>query len=274
MAAQTDRVMRSAYECAAFHRAMGDVPEASLPGFPNPDISQHAGESLVYFLCALASLDQGVRSRLHFIHLGDMFELWVGRRYHLVPGPNGEPTWRYPQSRYVVADWCLEVMIQNAPVFWALKRLEDAGLAEVKYVAGNHDGYLLKPDLTTHLGLQPRDPLYRGLNGDLLAEHGHRFDSWNFDNIDGTDLLSGPWICKLLLAIPFLRKLEEPLGTLWGLATIQQLDAHLLGATLHFLDEKSGLERKPFSIYAMGHSHRPLLIRFDIRTEYAVLNKE
>jgi UDP-2,3-diacylglucosamine pyrophosphatase LpxH len=274
MVAQTDRVMRSAYECAAYHRAVGDVPEASLPGFPNPDISRHAGESLVCFLDALAKLDQEVRRRLHFVHLGDMFELWVGRRYHLVPGPDGEPTWRYPQSRDVVADWCLEVMIQNAPVFWALKRLEGAGLAEVKYVAGNHDGYLLKPELTTHLGLRPRDPLYRGLNGDLLAEHGHRFDSANFDNVDGTDVTSGPRVSKHLLRIPFVRKLEETYGTVRGLWKAEQRDVHLLGATLLFLEERFELEHKPFSIYAMGHSHRPVLGRFDIRAEYAVLDKE
>jgi UDP-2,3-diacylglucosamine pyrophosphatase LpxH len=274
MVAQTDRVMRSAYECAAFHRAMGDVPEASLPGFPNPDISRHAGESLVCFLDALAKLDQEVRRRLHFVHLGDMFELWVGRGYHLVPGPDGEPTWRYPQSRDVVADWCLEVMIQNAPVFWALKRLEGAGLAEVKYVAGNHDGYLLKPELTTHLGLRPRDPLYRGLNGDLLAEHGHRFDSANFDNVDGKGALSGPWFCRRLMEDPALREIEGQVDALRGLWSLKQRDAHLLGATLLYLDELIELGQKPFSIYVMGHSHKGMLVHFNIRAEYSLAGNE
>jgi hypothetical protein len=269
MAGQPDGRLRDAYQCAAFHRAMGEVPKVKRLDGQNPDVSGQAGETLVRFLDALSSLDKEVRAKLHFVHLGDMFELWIGRGYHLVPGPDGEPTWRYPQSVDVVADWCLEVMIQNTPVFSALRRLEGAGLAEVKYLAGNHDGYLLKPEVPTHLGLRARDPFYRGLNGDLLAEHGHRFDGCNFDNVDGKDFFSGPHVSGLLMDYPFLRKLEEPLGTLRGLRSVQQRDAHLLGATLLYLDELTELEQKPFSIYAMGHSHRRMLVRFNIRTEYS-----
>jgi UDP-2,3-diacylglucosamine pyrophosphatase LpxH len=269
MARQPDRTMRSGYECAAFHRARGDVPSArTFDDDGDPDISQHAGDSLARFLRALASLDPGVRRNLHFIHLGDLFELWVGRKYHLVPGPDGMPRWRYPESPDIVANWCLEVMIQNAPVFSALKRLEGAGLAEVKYLAGNHDGYLLQPGLAAQLGLPPRAPFYRGLSGDLLAEHGHRFDSSNFDNVNGQKLLSGPGVTRVLLLKPSLRKLEGRLGKMMYWKP-EQRDLHLLGATLLFLDERFELQQKPFSIYAMGHSHARMLARFDLRAQYS-----
>jgi hypothetical protein len=268
MARQRDGFIQEAHDRARFRQAMGDEAHALAFDRDNPDISMHAGESLARFLDGLASLDAQLRSRLHFIHLGDLFELWVGRKYHLVPGPDGIPRWRLPESADIVADWCLEVMVQNEPVFSALRRLERAGLAEVKYLVGNHDGYLLKPEMTTQLGLPARAPLYRGLNGDLLAEHGHRFDSWNFGNVNGDELLSGPGLTRLLLLKPALRKLEGPLGKMmfW---TPKQRDLHMLGASLLFLDERFQQQKKPFSIYAMGHSHHRMLVRFDVRAEYS-----
>ena len=274
MARQPDRLLRSAYECAAYHRAMGDVPTARGPFGDNPDISGHAGGELTRFLRALASLDPLVRKRLHFIQLGDLFELWVGRSYQLSPGPDGMPDWRRPQSLNGVATWGLEVMIQNSPVFSALKRLESAGLAEVKYLAGNHDGYLMKEDLAAQLGMPQREPSYRGLNGDLFVEHGHRFDTANFDNVNGRSVQSGPFVTRLLLLKPSLRDLEGPLGKLTILATPAQRDVHLLGATLQFLDERFEQGKKPFSIYAMGHTHARMLARFDIRTKYATTDHE
>jgi len=249
------------------------VPVARALDGDNPDISGQAGRSLTRFLHALASLDSEIRQRLHFIQLGDMFELWIGRKYHLVPGPDGTPRWRTPESPDIVAGWGLEVMIQNAPVFTALKLLARAGLAEVKYLGGNHDGYLMKPELAAGLGLPVRAPCFRGLNDDLFVEHGHRFDSWNFDNVDGQSLLSGPGVTRLLLLKPSLRKLEGPLGKMrfWEPA---QRDVHLMGATLHYLYQRFARQQKPFSIYAMGHSHERMLARFDIRTQHSTKDAE
>jgi hypothetical protein len=260
-------LVAKAWNRAEWRREANEPGQARAYDGENPDISGNAGESLVRFLRALAALDAGVRKQLHFIHLGDLFELWIGRKYHLVPGPDGMPRWRLPDAPDIVANWCLQVMIQNAPVFEALKLLESSGLGEVKYLAGNHDGYLLKPELPDSLGLPGRDPFYRGLNGDLLAEHGHRFDSWNFDNVKGGDVLSGPGVTKLLMLVPSLRRLEGPLGkmTFWQPS---QRDLHVLGAALLFLHEQTALGHKPFSIYAMGHSHDRMLVRADVRVRH------
>jgi hypothetical protein len=265
MARQPNRVLRSAYECAAWHEFRGDEPAALAP-IGTPDIFRKAGPSLVRFLRAVASLDPQVRKRLHFIQLGDMFELWIGRDYHLVPGSDGMPRWRHADSVNIVADWCLEVMIKNARIFSLLDLLGRAGLAEVKYLGGNHDGYLMMPELAAQLGLPPREPCYRGLHDDLFAEHGHRFDNWNFDNVDGRKLLSGPGVTRPLRYAPFLRQLEGPITDLmfW---TPKQRDLHLLGATLHYLYERFDRQQKPFAIYAMGHSHARMLARFDVRAK-------
>jgi hypothetical protein len=105
------------------------------------------------------------------------------------------------------------------------------------------------------------------LNGDLLVEHGHRFDNWNFDNVPGDALTSGPGLTRLLMLKPSLRKLETPLGKMMFWKPDQR-DLHVLGATLQFLDERVAQGKKPFSIYAMGHSHARMLVRSDVRVEH------
>ena len=72
---------------------------------------------------------------------------------------------------------------------------------------------------------------------------------------------------------PSLRELESPLGKVMYWKP-EQRDVHLLGATLLYLDELIELHRKPFAVYAMGHSHARMLVRFHIRTEYTNTNNE
>jgi UDP-2,3-diacylglucosamine pyrophosphatase LpxH len=275
MAAQKDYLMRAAYQWVVSQESPRKVPWIGGLILPeNPDISGWAGLDLVRFLRAIYSLDPLVRQRLHLIQLGDLFELWIGKLYHLVPGPDGVPRWRYPDSPQTVADWCLEVMIQNAPVFSWLDRLKGAGLAEMKFLGGNHDGYLMKDDVATLLALPTREPFYRGLHGDMLVEHGHRFDSANHDNVNGKNPFKGPIVTMLLIGAPKLRELETPVGIASELWTPESRDGCLLGATLVYLHERMELQQKPFSIYVMAHTHRRMLTRFDIRTKYTTTNHE
>jgi len=271
MARQPDYLLHSYHDRAAMARKDNEVRRAAARN-PNtdssPDIFAQAGQDLVHFLRALCGLPDDVKNRLHFIHTGDMFELWVGRDYQFVPGPNGAPVWADASAPNRVANWALEVLIQNTPVFSALRRLEGAGLAEVKYLAGNHDGYLARPELTSQLGLPRRDLTYTGLSGDLFVEHGHRFDGWNFDAVKGQHFLSGPGLTKLLLVEPDIRQLE-PLGGYVSVFTSPPTrDIYLLGATLAYLFERFHVRQKPFSIYAMGHTHARMMVRFDVRANY------
>ena len=129
MLRQKNWFLRDYYGKAAHDRETGQVPGANSPIYGHPDIFGHAGAHLVHFISALTCLDESLRKRLHFIHTGDMFELWVGRDYQLMPGEDGKPRWKDHYSPERVADWALEVIIQNTPVFSALRRMEDVGLA-------------------------------------------------------------------------------------------------------------------------------------------------
>jgi hypothetical protein len=274
MLRQKDYLMMDYYRQAAYARGNSQVPIANSPIYGHPDIFQCAGNDLVQFLNALATLDESMKRRLHFVHAGDMFELWVGRDYQLIPGDDGSPRWKNQDSPERVADWALEVMAQNTPVFSALRRLEAAGLAGTKYLGGNHDGYLMKEEMASQLRLPVRDPVYRGLNGDLTVEHGHRFDGSNFDNVNGQEITSGPGVTELLHLFPFLRKYESAMSARKMLTDPSSRDGYLLGATLLYLFERFQAGRKPFSIYAMGHTHEALLARFDVRADYTTTYHE
>jgi UDP-2,3-diacylglucosamine pyrophosphatase LpxH len=276
MARQKDYRLHNHYDIASYKPstypvaallAKVEMPDPNPWANTNPDISGGAGREAARFLRCVASLDQTLRSRLHFIQLGDLFELWIGRSYHLVPGADGNPKWRSPASADTVANWCLEVMVQNAPVFAALHRLQQAGLAEVRYLGGNHDGYLLQEDLPAQLALPRREPFYQGLHGDLMVEHGHRFDGSNHDNVKGTPLYSGPGVTRALLLFPWLRQLEGTKEDVWSLWQPRQRKLYHLGATVLYLYDRLELKRKPFSIYAMAHTHARILTRLHVRAK-------
>jgi UDP-2,3-diacylglucosamine pyrophosphatase LpxH len=229
------------------------------------DIFGTAGDDLVIFLNGVSNLNTNVKNLLHFISLGDMFELWLGREYQFSPGLH-DPQWRSSESVNLVSDWALEIMIQNTPVLESFRQLNQAGLAEVKFIWGNHDAYLNSTRVTNQLGLPRRDPLYRGLNGDILAEHGHRFDRSNHDN---TSAWSGPAGANAAFYMPVLRSAEPIARTLTSIGHPSSMrDCYLLGATLIYLYQRYDQNVNPFSIYVMGHSHDRQLFIFNIRTNY------
>ena len=193
------------------------------------DIFGAAGEDLVIFINGLCDLSSNIKSLLHFINLGDMFELWLGREYQFRTGYT-DPQWRSNESINLVSDWALEIMIQNTPVLEAFNRLTSAGLAEVKFLWGNHDAYLKSASVTNQLGLLRRDPVYRGLNGDIFAEHGHRFDRSNHDNVSAW---GGPAGANAAYTMPVLRSAEPMVRSLTSIGHASTMrDCYLLGATL------------------------------------------
>ncbi len=252
----------------------GNVKVASGPITGDPDIFRLAGKDLISFLDGLCHVREDVKQKLHFIQTGDMFELWVGRKYQFKSGIY-EPEWLSKESPNRVADWALEILIQNAPVFEAFRRLDGAGLAEVKYLWGNHDGYLSRRSVTDQLASSSseykrlkRDPMYIGLNGDLYAEHGHRFDGYNFDNTSKWKGVKpqGPVLTNFAYWMPQTRKLEK-LRDLISFGPSER-ELYLLGATLIYLFMKYDRGKNPFSIYVMGHTHAATLFTFNIQTEY------
>jgi|ERR1035437_6695252 UDP-2,3-diacylglucosamine pyrophosphatase LpxH len=262
---QNNARMRNYYSISECAREHNSVPK---PLGTNADIYGNAEVDLVAFIDGIISLPAAIKSQIHFIQTGDLFELWLGRSYQYKPSVHGEPVFESDNSPNLIADWCLEVMIQNARLFEALHRLERCGLREVKYLWGNHDAYLKEKVITRLLDIPDRDPIYIGLNNDLHAEHGHRFDCQNHDNT--AYWFEGPMGAELAYSLPVLRSAEKPYRTISSLLSrSNERDLYLEGASLIFLAEKYDLKKPPFAIFAMGHTHDRKLFKFKIKAEYS-----
>ena len=258
---------RNYYSCAQYGREhRRQLSHAS-------DIFANSGGDLVAFLDGLCGLTTDIKSRLHFINLGDMLEMWLGREYQYIPDRT-TPRFRSANSVNLVSDWGLEVLIQNTPVFEAFRRLGSAGLREIKFLWGNHDAYTMSRSVTAQLTLPQRDPTYTGLNGDIYAEHGHRFDRSNFDNIEYRHVLggtlSGPRMANLAYHVPVARAAEPIARAAAGAFHPSMRDCHIMGASLIHMFMRYDLGTNPFSVYVMGHTHRRELLTFNIRAEYSL----
>jgi hypothetical protein len=160
-------------------------------------------------------------------------------------------------------------MLWNMEVMEAHRAVEQAGLAEVLYLWGNHDAYLMSPDLCTQVSLPARPASFAGLGGDLHVEHGHRFDSSNFDNVKWT---GGPFWANAAYYFPSIRK-AEPLGrNAVSLMTGAPEERHCyyIGASLLYLHQKFVEKQRPFSIFCMGHTHARMLGIFTITGQYSL----
>ncbi len=274
MQAQGDYRLRNYYTLAERDRERGRHPSVHGSEGEGPDIFLRAGDDLVRFLDALSGVSRETKRLLHFIQTGDMFEMWLGRTYQFrLRG--GRTVWAERSSPQRVATWALEVMIQNRPVFEAFQRLGSAGLREIKFLWGNHDGYLKSRRVTRSLNLPPRDPVYRGMNNDLYGEHGHRFDSSNFDEVEYS-FLSGPHVTEILYHVPQMRRVEpQARGVVTAVTGSPEFrDVTMLGATLVYLYLRYDQHVDPFSVYVLGHTHRRLLKTFNIRTSWHLYERQ
>ena len=259
MRRQTDYLYRNYYSVARWSRERGRHTTNDA------DIFRASGDDLVRFLNALGNMNADVKRLLHFIQLGDMYELWLGRDYQFRSGHNN-PGWLNDRSVNTVSNWGLEVTIRNQEVVEAFQRLNAAGLREVKYLWGNHDAYLKSTDVTGQLNLHQRDPIYTGLGGAIYAEHGHRFDRSNHDNVTAWD---GPAGANAAYYVPVLRSAEPLARTLTSVGHPSTMrDCNLLGATLIYLYTMYDRGAAPFNVYVMGHSHDRQLFTFNVYVQY------
>jgi hypothetical protein len=268
----SDGLYRNYFRWAQYGRDHNKPPVSILPG-DTPDIFGNAGRDLAYLLTGLSKLPAAIQELLHVIHIGDMFELWLGHDWLQDDGyqyraGTVDPEWKGDKSIDIVSGWAVQVMIENTPVFEGFARLHESAVKEVKYLWGNHDAYVKDPRVVAKLGVPQRDPWYTGMNGDLFCEHGHRFDDSNFDNVGRSD---GPLGADVAYHQPTFRKYESLARGAPKPGRYGEPDCYLVGASLLYLHQKYRLEQKPFSIYVMGHTHACKLFHFPIK---ARLNPE
>jgi UDP-2,3-diacylglucosamine pyrophosphatase LpxH len=249
------------------------------------DIFGNAGVKLVRFLRYLCEMPDDIRKSLHIITLGDMLELWLNRKdYQFTPNEDFKqmPLFISGGEKNAI-EYAFEVIVFNYDIFETFRKLKESGIAEVRHCWGNHDNYLMYNSVCDACGIKDgfsqgskgcgRDSEYKGLNGDILAEHGHRFDSANFDNVEGrgwTKFWKGPYITyKVYDSKLDIRSLEPNWEKFKSFFGHDQREAYLRAYSIMFLDKKISNKEKPFRVFIMGHTHERMMMRTNIRLEYS-----
>jgi len=242
------------------------------------DIFGNAGNSLVLFLNSLVNASSITKKHLHIIHIGDMFELWMSRPYQFRISSKSDRPLFIPGGESKVQLWLLESMLMNLDVMNAHKMIEDedkrGNIAEIKYIWGNHDAYLMYNTITSDCGIPPRIRSFDSRNNAIHAEHGHKFDTFNHDYIE--QIFGGkkdPWgiqLTNLTFKFPGIRKLEAK-----GRKLVKALshgpefrDIFVLGSSIIHLNQIINQKNIPFGIFVMGHTHIRDLAIVNIATKY------
>jgi UDP-2,3-diacylglucosamine pyrophosphatase LpxH len=237
---ETEQLQRNYYSCAEMYRRSGNYYPAHGPLLDGViDIFGKAGDDLVFFLNALCNIDASVQKIINFIQVGDLVELMLGLDDQFEHGPD-HPVWRNTKSPDWVYDWIVQVMIQNTPVFEALRRVNRC-LASCQYVWGNHDCYFLDVSIAGALGLPSRQPYLQAMDNKLFVEHGHRFDEFTFDNKS-----SGNLKMDIAYFVPSARRWWETISSkIYGQNERQW---YIDGATQTF-------RQNNIAAYVMAHTH-------------------
>jgi UDP-2,3-diacylglucosamine pyrophosphatase LpxH len=242
------------------------------------DIFGGAGNALVLFLNCIINTNSALKKYLHVVQMGDMFELWMSRPYQFRAKENSQRPILVSGGEKNIQSWVLESILMNLDVMKAHKKIEDdvktGNIAEVRYIWGNHDSYLMYDTITTSCDIPSRIRSFNSPNNLIHAEHGHRFDSFNHDFIKQTSGgKNDPWgvrLSNLTFKFPGIRKLEAK-----GRKIVKAIskgpefrDIFVLGASIAHLNQKIHQEKHPFGIFVMGHTHIRDLRIVNIRTKY------
>jgi len=242
------------------------------------DIFGNAGNALVLFLSSLVNASFITKKHLHIIHIGDMFELWMNRPYQFrVESASDKPVF-VSGGVQNVQSWLLESMLMNLDVMKTHREIEgevkNGNIAEIKYIWGNHDAYLMYDSVTSDCEIPARTRSFDSSNSSIHAEHGHRFDSFNHDYIKRTfGGIKDPWgvlLCNMTFKFPGMRKLEEK-----GRKMVKAIshgpefrDIFVLGSSIIHLNQIINQKKTPFGIFVMGHTHIRDLGIVNIGTKY------
>lgn len=247
------------------------IPYTPMEKFlSDPDIFKEAYIDLDTFLNGIRKLSADTKKLTHFIHTGDMFEMWLGRPYLFKNGYN-MPEWIDNEAPAKAVEWGKDVIDRHQSTFEALQEIWEGDFAEVKFLWGNHDDYLKESYVTVNLRQPERYAYYSGQKGNIFCEHGHRFDQKNFDNqpADGSNILNTQNIINYIAyGLPGTRKLEVATRLVTGIGHLEEREAYIIGASRSNLNLRLDQKKKPFNAYVMGHTHRSLLNRCIIEPKF------
>lgn len=234
-------------------RVLGDTARTWFSRYRAGDIFGLPGGSaaadMVEFARRLSAASH--RSRIHFVQIGDMYDLWIG----LIAFFDQEPTDAVSigdrngiRAGDFIDFWCWrtnDLFDKTVPPgasapLGMISSLVNLPVREKSWLWGNHDNYLA---VHTPAGVPRRIKEVRR-NG-IYVEHGQRSDP---SNRDGE--LSGQSTTNSVFKHPVMRKLDP---TRRGYFTS--------GAAASYV-------RKPdFAVYVMGHTHMPYLTTVRIKVE-------
>lgn len=256
-----------------------------------------------------------LQGKIHMVQVGDSYDLWVGREPRLYQTNKDllvklvEPA---QQSIATLVKWIrdiqgvepekkidwvqdviwkrgkgeerlLEPLLKQPSGKWLnpaekAMRLLAAGLGErLVYLHGNHDNYLVLPEVCDAAGLQHRKPFYEGKR--VLVEHGHRMESLfpgvgnviphNYDG-DNTGYDATVKTFNGMKA-SFESGKTDRFGAVAKVvadrfAMIRDQPSYRNEYARVWLGRQSMQERDPPHIFAIGHTHCPAVFYCDIST--------
>jgi hypothetical protein len=206
----------------------GEPPKTFRPS-RQADIFGPAAQSLADFVRGITQVSRTssllTRGNLSVVHLGDLFEVWIGTPEFLFQEPKGEqgelkwadnapveyadsPSGKTDaKSSWMKAvDYLARVMLLNMSVIDAMKDLSAALRVEqpaeapynqavttdhAVFLWGNHEAYLMDRRVSDALGIDARHEDYVDPPNHLFAEHGHLWDEWNRDTAKQNGWVSG-----------------------------------------------------------------------------------
>ena len=205
-----------------------------------------------------------VRDKVHLVHVGDMYDLWIGLDAFFDQAPTSRVRigdrqgikaaefidyWCWETNRLFGGDYvdrATQAMVKGSGTLAALANLP---VREKSWLWGNHDNYLAPPEEGEggHTpGWVPRRRRQIRQNG-VFIEHGQRRDP---SNRDGE--LDGHTKTNQVFASPPLRAFDP---TRRGFFTTDSAAQFLM--------------KPDFGVYAMGHTHMPFLTKVVISVETA-----
>lgn len=246
------------------------------------EIFQNAGQDLRTFVDYLRNFHETCNP-IHIAQLGDLFDLWMGFQRGFVEGV--EPVSGVPMTDF--AHFWMERTIRTREGDHLVKllRVSEEAKGDVplrtSFLYGNHDNYRKHggpairsnptsehPDgVSLDVFGAPSQLVLEGVDrngiprGGLIAEHGHQPDSSNSDD----NPLLGYRLTQAAFLYPSTRNLEGPVS--WRKEQVMGTDDYPRHCNLkyavrtHLTATTIGQRR---SVYAMGHSHEPMLKRIRI----------